>query len=227
MSGGVETSVHGLPATVHGRFLLRAAAEPRGVLVGCHGYAENAEALLEALVEVPHISRWTVVSVQALHPFYNRRNGEVVASWMTKLDREQAIADNVAWVDAVVDRARELTGIVAPPVFVGFSQGTAMAYRAAALGRHGARGIVALAGDVPPELAVCDLTGFPPVLIGGGEDDKRYTAAVMEADAALLESRGVPVETCRFPGGHEWTAPFRRALSRYLDALPDPASGAA
>ncbi|MEZ5332350.1 MAG: phospholipase [Thermoanaerobaculia bacterium] len=219
MSSGIETSVHRLPVTVHGRFLLRRATDARGLLVGFHGYGENAEALLEALVEVPGVSRWSVVAVQALHPFYNRRSGEVVASWMTKLDRETAIADNVAWVDAVVERARELTGIETPPVFLGFSQGTAMAYRAAARGRHGARGVVSLAGDVPPELAADGLAGFPPVLVGGGSEDARYTDAVQEADVALLESRGVEVESMRFEGGHEWTPGFRRAVGRFLDRL--------
>jgi len=218
MSGGIETSLHHQAATVHGRFLLRAAAEPHGLLVGFHGYGEDAEELLEALVEIPGVARWSVVSVQALHPFYNRRSGEVVASWMTKQDRELAIADNVAWVDAVLDRVRELTGIDTPPVFLGFSQGTAMAYRAAALGRHGARGVVALAGDVPPDLAP-RLAGFPPVLVGGGEEDERYTAAVMEADIALLEARGVEVEAVRFAGGHEWAPRFHRAVGAFLERL--------
>lgn len=219
MTDGVEISVHRLVTSIHGRFLVRAATRPRGLLVGFHGYGENAEALLEALVEIPGVSHWSVVSVQALHPFYNRRSGEVVASWMTKLDREAAIVDNVAWVDAVVGRARELTGIETPPVFVGFSQGTAMAYRAAALGCHGARGVVALAGDVPPELAAEGLEGFPPVLVGGGVADARYTEAVQEADVALLESRGVEVESVRFEGGHEWTPTFRRAVGRFLERL--------
>lgn len=219
MSEAVEVSVHHEPAMVHGRFLLRRATAPRGLLAGFHGYGEDAVALLEELLEIPGIARWSVVSVQALHPFYNRRTGEVVASWMTKLDRELAIADNVAYVDAVVARARRLTGVETAPIFLGFSQGTAMAYRAAALGRHGARGVVALAGDVPPELAHGDFAAFPPVLIGGGERDERYTAAVQEADVALLETRDVAVESVRFPGGHEWTPRFRSAVGAFLERL--------
>src|ERR1700730_15706355 len=83
-------------ATVHGRYLLREGG--RGLLVGFHGYAENAEVNLAALEPTPGVSEWAVAAVQALHPFYTRKDEVVVASWMTRLDREHAIADNLEYV---------------------------------------------------------------------------------------------------------------------------------
>ena len=54
------------------------------LLVGFHGYGENAE---KHLVEMESIgSGWTLASVQGLHRFYTRSE-EVVASWMTRQDR--------------------------------------------------------------------------------------------------------------------------------------------
>ena len=50
--------------------------------------------------------RWRLVSIQGLHRFYQRRADEVVASWMTRQDRELAIADNLAYVAAVIDAGR-------------------------------------------------------------------------------------------------------------------------
>src|ERR671914_443656 len=72
-----------------------------------------------------------IVSVQALHRFYTRHN-TIVASWMTREDRELAIADNVDYVGRVLDDARRRYAAGGPLVFEGFSQGRAMAYRAAA-----------------------------------------------------------------------------------------------
>src|SRR6266550_3563546 len=114
-------------ATVHGRYLVQ-NGPPERLLVGFHGYAENAERHIDELDRIPGVDEWTIVAIQALHPFYLGRTQEIVASWMTRQERELAIADNKAYVRSVVStlpRPRTL-------VFLGFSQGTAMAYRAAA-----------------------------------------------------------------------------------------------
>ena len=96
-----------IATTTHGRYLLLPASTPApaGLIVGFHGYAEGAESQLERLRAIPGADRWTLVSVQGLHRFYQRRTNEVIASWMTRQDRELAIADNLAYVDGVVDAA--------------------------------------------------------------------------------------------------------------------------
>src|ERR671938_412195 len=115
-----------IAATTHGRYVVEAPSNgtaPAGTLVGFHRYAEGAEAQLERMRSIPGADRWLLVAVQGLHRFYHRRANEVVASWMTRQDRELAIADNTAYVNAVVD------AVVAewphPPaiVYTGFSQG--------------------------------------------------------------------------------------------------------
>ncbi len=105
----METTVtRQIPATVHGRYLIRSATNDcRGLVFGFHGYSTNAEHLLEEMAAIPDISDWTLVAVQALHPFYNTKTSEVVASWMTKLDRELAIGDNIRYVSAVVNQVQE------------------------------------------------------------------------------------------------------------------------
>ena len=96
--------VRAIAVTTHGRYLVMAPAEtPAGLIVGFHGYAENAEIHLEALRAIPGIDRFVVVAVQALHPFYTREQ-RVVASWMTRQDRDFAIADNLAYVETASSR---------------------------------------------------------------------------------------------------------------------------
>jgi predicted esterase len=211
--------VHHVTATVHGRYLLRASSdnEPAPLLVGFHGYGENAERLFEAMLEIPGIVGWNVVVAQALHPFYNTRSGEVVASWMTRLDRELAIADNLTYVTRLLADARDRLAVAGPSVFLGFSQGTAMAYRAAVAPNSSCDAVIALAGDVPPELEPGS-AGRMRVLIGRGRSDQWYDEAKMETDLARLRSLGSDVETCIFDGGHEWTPEFRAACREFLKA---------
>ena len=147
-----EDDVQLIPAMTHGRIRVRAAraAAARGVLVGFHGYLENLSMQMERLLAIPGAAAWTLVSVQGLHRVYRGRPDEVVASWMTREDREEAIADNLAYVDAALDAVPHdgSTRIV----YTGFSQGVAMAFRAALLGHRRAAGVIAVGGDVPPEL---------------------------------------------------------------------------
>ena len=202
----------------HGRVVVRDATRlpARGLLVAFHGYGQSADAILADLDHVSGVSAWTVVSVQALHRFYTRSNQAVIASWMTRQDRDEAITDNVAYVDRAVDAALESQPpVLGTPliVYVGFSQGVAMAYRAALLGKRRSAGVIALAGDVPPDV---DLAGAPPVLIGVGARDTWYTVEKARADAARLEAADVTYEVVTFQGGHEWTDEFRSAVGRWL-----------
>ena len=198
---------------IHGRVLVREAPDAAAVVVGFHGYMETAEIQLARLEALEISARTTLVSVQGLHRFYRGRSQDVVAGWMTRQDRDAMIADNIEYGDRVLD-------LVAPPglpVFTaGFSQGVAMAFRTATRGRRRAAAVVAVGGDVPPELLQDGALAFPPVLLGRGERDDWYTAAKLEADARALRARQVEVETVVHPGGHDWTGEITAAASTFL-----------
>lgn len=214
-----------IAALVHGRYLLEAPAQVQGcpLVVGFHGYGENAGRHLEELRRLPGAGRWVLCAVQALHPFYNR-TGEVIASWMTSLQREQAILANLRYAASVVAEVKRELPVSERLVFLGFSQGAAMAYRAAAGSGHACHGVVVLGGDVPPELESRDLGRFPPVLLGRGSSEEWYDAAKMEHDVELLRKKGVDVRPCVFEGGHEWTNEFRAAAGRFLEEVFQVAS---
>jgi len=213
--------VRTIAARTLGRYLVAppASGAAAPIVVGFHGYGENAETWLDQMARVPAAADWLVVSVQALHRFYNTKTETTVGSWMTRLDRERLIADNVAYVGAVVDEVRRAHQTTGEPVYAGFSQGAAMAYRAAALGGRGCRAVVALGGDVPPDLDPAALAACRRVLVGCGTRDTWYAPARLEADAARLRGAGVHVETVVFDGGHEWGAPFLEACDRWLAEL--------
>jgi predicted esterase len=207
--------------TVHGHFLERTPAGPGPwpLLVGFHGYGQTAAELLPELEQIPGAERFLVVAAQALHPFYRSRTGEVAASWMTRFNRELAIADNIRYVTALMDDLERRHPVGRPIVFLGFSQGVAMAYRAAAFSGHPASGLVALAADVPPDVAAADLTDFPRVLLARGDADSGYSAQQMEKDLATLAAKGVTAEPFVFHGGHELTPELRARIGELLASL--------
>ncbi|MDX1503624.1 MAG: phospholipase [Thermoanaerobaculia bacterium] len=223
MSG--EPIVGGVRAEVEGRYLLVPAAGggPAPLVVGFHGYGESAEASLRALAPIPGVGGWHRAAIQALHPFYNTRSRQVVASWMTSLDREQAIVDNARYVAAALDAVGERVRVEGPTVLAGFSQGTAMTYRAAALSTGRCLGLIALGGDLPPELAGIEWRSRPRVLVGRGRDDEWYDEAKLAADVRRLEGLGLEVTVCRFDGGHEWTEAFYHACGELLAAVRESA----
>jgi predicted esterase len=214
--------VRTFPVSTTGRYLVEAAsAAPSTILLGFHGYGQNAEEMMRELLRIPRAERRVNVAVQALHWFYRGRTGEVVASWMTKLERIAAIERNVAYAAEVARRVREEFGDL-PLAVAGFSQGAAMAWRAAAA-IGGVEAIVILGGDLPPDVAVHP--SLPPALLGRGSSDEWYSAEALEADAKRLRDGGATVETLVFDGGHEWAGPFVAAAGRFLSERVETASG--
>jgi len=196
-------NAHTIPTGTHGRYLVEPGPAER-LLVGFHGYGENADVNLAAMLKIPGIERWTVAAVQGLHRFYMVKTGEVVASWMTKQDRELALADNREYVRGV------LNALPTPErlVFLGFSQGVPMAYRAAAAHPHAA-GVIALGGDLPADVAPAAL---PPVLIARGARDEWYSGEKFKKDLSFLPGATV----VELDAGHEWTEAFSGEAGKFL-----------
>jgi len=211
-----------IPTTSHGRFLVDADAGPQSpLLVGFHGYAEPAENEYERLNSLPGAERWIRVAVQALHRFYRGRSGDVVASWMTTQDRALAIADNCDYVSRVIDSVAAEWSASSTLVVSGFSQGVAMAFRAAVNSTRSVCGVIACGGDIPPELDPHSLSAIPAVLIGRGNRDEWYTEEKLMADERRLREAGVRVEVVCFDGGYEWLQEFSRAAGYFLEVCSD------
>lgn len=220
MTGNYEEKQ--IATLLHGRYLLdrgSSSGEGRPLLVGFHGYAENAERHMEKLRRIPGTDEWVVCAVSALHRFYHPQTQTVIASWMTRQDRELMIDDNVRYVAGVLSEVRRRERASGVLVLAGFSQGVAMAYRAASRCGFPCHGLLALAGDVPPDVADDAAPRLPPVLLGRGTGDDWYTQEKMDADLAALAKKAAAVETCVFNGGHDWTEDYFQAAGRFLESI--------
>jgi predicted esterase len=151
--------------------------------------------------------------VQGLHRFYTRGDERVVANWMTREDREIAIADNIAYVARAIDAAVPAGQRL---VLLGYSQGAAMAYRAAATSTRPIAALMAIGGDVPSDV---DLRRLPRTFIGVGEKDHWYTPDKVRVDLEKLASEGVSHELRTWPTGHEWSDECRRAIHDWLEIV--------
>lgn len=206
------------PTPTHGRYLVLPPAVhgPAPMLVGFHGYAEDAETQLERLRGIPGSSEWLCLSIQALHRFYQRRGNQVVASWMTRQDRDFAISDNLTWVAGCIEAVTAEWPVSPEIVFAGFSQGVAMAYRAAGHSNRSVAGVIAVGGDTPPELGPQELGAFSSVLIARGDSDPLYSKEKFTDDERRLRECALRIQVVEFDGGHEWSPEVTGAAARFL-----------
>ena len=207
-----------IKAAIHGRYVAipPSAPGPAPLLLGFHGYAEDAEAQLERLRAIPGSDRWLTVSIRGLHRFYQRRTDRVVASWMTRQDRELAIADNLEYAASCIDAISSEWPTLPATVCAGFSQGAGMAFRAAANTDGRTASVITTGGDIPPELSRSALSGLAGVLIARGKSDAWYTEAQFNADRQRLADAGVPVQALEFDGVHEWSGELVAAAADFL-----------
>jgi predicted esterase len=147
---------------------------------------------------------------------------------MTRQDRDLAIADNLAYVEGVLDAvSREFSAVAPrsdtelrryepPLVFAGFSQGVAMAFRAACATARRVDGVIAVGGDVPPEIDAASLAHVQTALVCRGARDEWYTDEKFQQDVARIRQAGAVVHPVAFDGGHEWSAAVLEAASAFL-----------
>lgn len=159
------------------------------------------------------------MSIQGLHPFYQRRTNRVVVSWMTSQNRDAAIADNIAYVDNCISAIRAEWATSPVVVFTGFSQGVAMAFRAAANSRSHTAGVISVGSDIPPELEPASLQRISGVLLVRGAADEWYTQEKFAADQKRLRDCAVKVKAVETSGGHEWSADVSAAAGEFLREL--------
>jgi predicted esterase len=78
------------------------------------------------------------------------------------------------------------------------------------------RYVIAVGGDVPPELDIRALQALSAVLICRGADDPFYAPAAFDTDVRRLSEAAIDVEAAVVPGGHAWSAGIDEAAGRFL-----------
>jgi predicted esterase len=194
------------------------------VWIALHGYAQLASTFASS-ARWPAAPARAFVFPESLQRFYlsdgtrpqQNATAAIGASWMTREAREDDIADNLAYLDAI---AAEVRTSAPQAVFtvLGFSQGTATATRWAS-----AR---AAAGDPPARLvswggvfahdadfgADAPLRRVSAALVYGTRDRWMHAERVA-AERRRLDEAGFPYEVREFDGGHRLDDALLAALA--------------
>lgn len=178
-----------------------------------HGYRQAARRFARRF-EVLDAPKRIVVVPEGLSRFYvdpspGRHGPEhrVGASWMTREDRDNEIADYVSYLDALAGEvAATAARAVRRRVVLGFSQGAHTASRWAVLGRTNVHELVlwgaGLATDLTPDALAAGLEAVHVTFVRGARDKLRNRREE-EAQDALLKELGVPFRVLVHPGEHE------------------------
>lgn len=185
----------------------------RELWIACHGYAQLAAKFLEPFVSLA--TPWRrIVAPEGLSRFYLERSrvgvntqADVGATWMTREDREHEIADQIAYLDALLDHLDPERGASGVRLRVlGFSQGVAAVSRWLARGRRVRAGDVILwagsfPGDVDRSLFATRLAGAPVLFVVGTRDQLASWAAA-DVEVGRFTAAGIDARLVTFEGGH-------------------------
>ncbi|HET8650204.1 MAG TPA: hypothetical protein VFL95_09200 [Gemmatimonadales bacterium] len=206
-------------------------AEPSELWLVMHGYGQLARDFIQPFKAVVKPGR-LIAAPEALSRFYetpatteSHRSSRVGASWMTREDRLNEIADYIAYLDLLEGR---LAGGRSPlyRVALGFSQGAATAARWAVAGATAPDHLILWGGLLPPDVELSLLASRLPDgitwVIGG--DDRLVSVSQAEHQAEEARVAGLATQVLSFNGGHRLD---RRVLLRLGDRLsrPGPSHG--
>jgi dienelactone hydrolase len=183
------------------------------IWVVCHGFAQLASRFLSRFKHIASDSR-LIVAPEALNRFYidtsPRPHGPdavVGATWMTREDRQQEIADYVRYLDAVYREVKEeCRGSQHSLTVLGFSQGVATACRWFTHGHAIVQRLVLWSGHIPGDLPIeehSDRWSAADLVLVWGDSDARVHGAAIARDNARLAQIDVAPRSFSFVGGHE------------------------
>lgn len=173
------------------------------VIFVCHGYAQLANEFISEFDSIASLTR-LVVAPEGLHRFYQRGGyDKVVASWMTKEDREDDIRDYITWLDmAAADVLMQCRPDIKVTV-LGFSQGAATVSRWAAAGMTNIDHLILWCGFFPPDLKAENAPKCKSITVVTASDDKFIDAAAEARQLEGMKTQFATYKHIRFTGQHE------------------------
>lgn len=190
-----------------------------------HGYGQLAAKFIKSFKILDDGTNY-IIAPEGLHRFYwEGFSDKVVASWMTKEDRENDIKDYINYLDRVYELimkenkparhgnipitcrpARQVAGGEVKVNILGFSQGVATASRWIASGKVRARNFIAwsgaLANDIDYESKALVFNKMSMYLVIGRQDEWIKEEHIKQQEK-ILKKGGINYELTQFEGGHE------------------------
>jgi predicted esterase len=190
----------------------------------CHGYGQLAGDFIKEFETIADPAR-VIVAPEALSRYYmtteagfHSSESKVVASWMTREDREAEIDDYVAYLDAVYDEIISKVDRKNVSVTVlGFSQGGATANRWLTRGRSRADRLIMWGALIASDADLNQAATFfrdVKLTIVIGKRDQFANEKMIEDYQRVLTQKDIPFELLTFNGGHRMDRETLRSLVR-------------
>ncbi|CAN5365908.1 esterase [soil metagenome] len=172
------------------------------VIFVCHGYAQLADEFLKSFEPVLRDELF-IVAPEGLHRFYTKGHEKVVASWMTKIDREDDIQDYILFLDKLCVEVMQLFPQKVNVIALGFSQGAATVSRWIAKGNVEVSEMILWCGFFPPDLELKNIPKNLNVKLFTASDD-RFMSTEEQKKQIIEIKKAIPgVQHFEFQGKHE------------------------
>ncbi len=192
--------------TAHVYFLGTPSGRVRQLWIACHGYAQLAAEFLEQLRPLLDHTR-LIAAPEGLNYFYKKGfDGPVGANWMTRYARQEAIADNNAYLQALLQHYLALLRPDVRIVLFGFSQGAATLCRWVVQHHPPFHDLILWAGLPPEDVAYGEHADY---LAGRNlhlffSPDDPFLTPERRAQVERIEAReGISFHRHTFTGAHD------------------------
>jgi predicted esterase len=194
---------------------------PRFVWLATHGYGQLASQFIYKFTDLPEDHH--IYAPEGLSKFYWKGvDGEPVASWMTRHQREDEIRDYLEYLDEVYSKhLLDKIEAGAKLVLFGFSQGGATLWRWLLHRQPACTAFINWATWPPEDVDYQRISGnYPRMIYVMGTDDPYFNKDRQSAFRRREHSWPFSFEWQEFRGGHEVDRDTLLNIARSLDRLP-------
>ena len=174
-----------------------------------HGYGQLAEFFIRKFLPFDSVDRIFLAPEGTNYGYLKEFQGRVGANWMTKHEREVAIANNHRYLNLLMDQTLEKFAQVPRIHVLGFSQGAATSTRWASQWSGKIDTLVLWAGGFAQDLSL-DLGREKfeqtELILAFGDQDELIQEEHKKQQLELIQALGKQPNVVNFAGGHELDA---------------------
>jgi predicted esterase len=171
-----------------------------------HGYGQLVEFFIRKFQEFDTIDRLFIAPEGTNYQYLSGFSGRVGANWMTRHERERAIANNHRFLDLLMGELLKKFEIVPKFNVLGFSQGAATATRWASRWDVQLDRLVLWAGGFASDMILEDARAKflnTEIHLALGEKDEMINPESIDVQEKLIRDLGKSAHKHLFAGGHE------------------------
>lgn len=192
--------------TAHYSTLGEASKKVKYLWIVCHGYGQLAKHIIHKFSTI-YSEAHLFIAPEGLSRFYwNEEKGQVGASWMTKENRLQEIADYTDYIDQLYSHYKPLCSPDVKVVGFGFSQGVATVWRWMMEKKPALSSLIMWAGMTPEDLSYKEDKSYLAairIFLVYGLSDQYLTPKRIRFQKDLEISQGLRIGHFEFDGVHE------------------------